>query len=74
MDAHSFLVALTVVLGVAAVTTVVFLAHGLGHSVALGAFIAGSLIAESGEGPTIEHLVTPVRDIFAAIFSFQSAC
>jgi monovalent cation:H+ antiporter-2, CPA2 family len=44
------------------------LAHALGYSVALGAFIAGSLIAESGEGPTIEHLVTPVRDIFAAIF------
>jgi CPA2 family monovalent cation:H+ antiporter-2 len=44
------------------------LAHELGYSVALGAFIAGSLIAESGEGPTIEHLVTPVRDIFAAIF------
>src|SRR5688500_9500743 len=38
------------------------------YSVALGAFIAGSLIAESGEEKTIEHLVRPVRDIFAAIF------
>ncbi|HKP60560.1 MAG TPA: cation:proton antiporter [Polyangiales bacterium] len=39
-----------------------------GYSVALGAFIAGSLVAESGEGPTIEHLVRPIRDMFAAVF------
>ena len=44
------------------------LAHALGYSVALGAFIAGSLIAESGKGKTIEHLIRPVRDLFAAIF------
>lgn len=44
------------------------LANELGYSVALGAFIAGSLIAESGEHHEIERLVTPVRDIFAAIF------
>lgn len=39
-----------------------------GYSVALGAFIAGSLVAESGEGQRMEHLVQPVRDVFAAIF------
>ncbi len=44
------------------------LAHEFGYSVALGAFIAGSLIAESGEQTPIERLVQPVRDIFAAIF------
>jgi len=44
------------------------LAHELGYSVALGAFLAGSLIAESGEAKPIEHLVQPVRDVFAAIF------
>jgi CPA2 family monovalent cation:H+ antiporter-2 len=44
------------------------LAQEFGYSVALGAFIAGSLIAESGEPKEIEHLVQPVRDIFAAIF------
>ena len=38
------------------------------YSVALGAFLAGSLIAESGEEKKIEHLVQPVRDLFAAIF------
>jgi monovalent cation:H+ antiporter-2, CPA2 family len=40
----------------------------LGYSVALGAFIAGSLIAESGEEKTVERLVKPVRDVFAAVF------
>ena len=44
------------------------LAHEFGYSVALGAFIAGSLIAESGEEEPIEHLIRPVRDMFAAIF------
>jgi len=39
-----------------------------GYSVALGAFIAGSLVAESGEAKVVEHLVAPVRDLFAAIF------
>ena len=44
------------------------LALSFGYSVALGAFIAGSLIGESGEEKVIEHLVMPVRDMFAAIF------
>ena len=44
------------------------LARELGYSVALGAFIAGSLVAESGEERTIEPLVQPVRDVFAAVF------
>jgi CPA2 family monovalent cation:H+ antiporter-2 len=44
------------------------LALSFGYSVALGAFIAGSLVAESGEQLEIEKLVRPVRDMFAAIF------
>jgi CPA2 family monovalent cation:H+ antiporter-2 len=44
------------------------LALELGYSVALGAFIAGALVAESGEARTIEPLVRPLRDLFAAIF------
>lgn len=39
-----------------------------GYSVALGAFIAGSLIADSGVVAKVEALVQPVRDMFAAIF------
>ncbi len=45
-----------------------YLALSFGYSVALGSFLAGSLVAESGEEKTIEHLVRPVRDMFAAIF------
>jgi K+:H+ antiporter len=44
------------------------LAQRFGYSVALGAFLAGSLVAESGEGARIEHLLEPVRDLFAAVF------
>ncbi|HMI55574.1 MAG TPA: cation:proton antiporter [Gemmatimonadaceae bacterium] len=44
------------------------LALSFGYSVALGAFIAGSLVAESGHEIEIERLVRPVRDMFAAIF------
>jgi CPA2 family monovalent cation:H+ antiporter-2 len=44
------------------------LAQELGYSVALGAFVAGSLVAESGEGERVEQLVRSVRDVFAAVF------
>ncbi len=47
---------------------IALLAHELGYSVALGAFIAGSLVAESGEEKRIEPLIQPVRDMFAAVF------
>ena len=43
-------------------------AEWLGYSVALGAFIAGTLVAESGEASKIEHAVRPLRDIFGAVF------
>ncbi|HEY0880019.1 MAG TPA: cation:proton antiporter, partial [Archangium sp.] len=58
----------TVVASIGFCFAVSLLAHELGYSVALGAFLAGSLIAESGEHHEIEQLVTPVRDVFAAIF------
>jgi CPA2 family monovalent cation:H+ antiporter-2 len=44
------------------------LVRQFGYSVALGAFIAGSLVAESGAAPRVEALVKPIRDMFAAIF------
>ncbi|HEX7118373.1 MAG TPA: cation:proton antiporter [Longimicrobiales bacterium] len=44
------------------------LALSLGYSVALGAFIAGALVAESGEEAVVVPLVEPIRDVFAAIF------
>jgi CPA2 family monovalent cation:H+ antiporter-2 len=45
-----------------------FLAQKVGYSVALGSFLAGALVAESGQEKILEHLLIPVRDLFAAIF------
>jgi CPA2 family monovalent cation:H+ antiporter-2 len=45
-----------------------YLALRSGYSSALGAFLAGSLAAESGEGSELAELVRPVRDLFAAVF------
>lgn len=44
------------------------LARAAGYSTALGAFVAGVLVAESGQAHKIEPLVLPVRDVFAAVF------
>jgi CPA2 family monovalent cation:H+ antiporter-2 len=44
------------------------LARLFGYSVALGAFLGGVLVAESGEAKTIEGLIEPVKDVFAAVF------
>ncbi|MGE0551167.1 MAG: cation:proton antiporter [Kofleriaceae bacterium] len=44
------------------------LAQELGYSVALGGFVAGMLVAESGKASEIEPLIHPIRDIFAAVF------
>jgi len=44
------------------------LAHMAGYSVALGAFLAGSLVAEGGVSKQVEPLIRPLRDMFAAIF------
>jgi len=48
--------------------TAAVLADRAGCSLALGAFLAGVLAAGSGRVQKIEHLVFPLRDIFAAIF------
>jgi CPA2 family monovalent cation:H+ antiporter-2 len=44
------------------------IAASAGYSVALGAFIAGVLIAESGHGHTVFALVELFRDVFAMVF------
>ncbi|MBU6374884.1 MAG: cation:proton antiporter [Bdellovibrionales bacterium] len=46
----------------------VLLSDWLGYSAALGAFLAGAILAESPEGKKIEHLIEPVRNLFGAIF------
>lgn len=42
--------------------------ESLGYSVALGSFIAGILISESGEGHKVERHTRPLKDVFVAIF------
>jgi CPA2 family monovalent cation:H+ antiporter-2 len=49
----------------------VILASNVGFSPALGAFIMGSIIAETTQAEHIEHLIKPVKDLFGAIFSYQ---
>lgn len=46
----------------------VMLASAAGFSPALGAFIMGSIIAETTKAERIEHLVKPVKDLFGAVF------
>ena len=46
----------------------VVVASAVGFSAAFGAFIMGSIMAETLEAEKIEHLVAPVKDLFGAIF------
>lgn len=46
----------------------VMIAAGVGFSPALGAFVMGSLLAETPEGHKMENLMQSVKNLFAAIF------
>ena len=46
----------------------VMIATKAGFSAALGAFVMGSLLAETVEAEKIVHIVQPVKDLFASIF------
>ncbi|NBU20629.1 sodium:proton antiporter, partial [bacterium] len=48
--------------------SLVVIAAQFHYSAALGAFIMGSILAESSESHRIEELIKPLRDIFAAVF------
>jgi len=58
----------TLVAGVGLCFGMAALAEWSGFSVALGAFLAGCLVAEAGIGKQVEREVRPVRDLFGAIF------
>jgi CPA2 family monovalent cation:H+ antiporter-2 len=45
-------------------------AHTVGASDAVGALLAGMVVAGTGIGPRVERLIVPLRDTFAAIFFF----
>lgn len=46
----------------------VILASLAGFSPALGAFIMGSILAETIQAERIEHIITPVKNLFGAVF------
>lgn len=56
------------IVAVALCLGMVYLAVQAGFSAPLGAFVMGSLLAETSKAERIEHLVKPVKDLFAAIF------
>jgi CPA2 family monovalent cation:H+ antiporter-2 len=56
------------IISLALCLTMVGLAANVGFSPALGAFIMGSIIAETTQAEHIEHLVKPVKDLFGAVF------
>lgn len=58
----------TLIVSLALCFLMVVLASKAGFSSALGAFIMGSILAETVKGVKIEHLLQPVKDLFGAIF------
>ena len=46
----------------------VVVAESVGYSSAFGAFMMGSILAETIEAESIERVVSPVKDLFGAIF------
>ncbi len=56
------------VVSVALCLLMVVLADSIGFSAALGAFIAGSVLAGTVQAHRIETLVKPVKDLFGAVF------
>ncbi len=46
----------------------VYFATAVGFSAALGAFIMGSILAETVESKHIEHLIEPLKNLFGAVF------
>lgn len=58
----------TLIISIGLCLLMVILATKSGFSPALGAFVMGSILAETREGKHIEHLLTPVKNLFAAVF------
>ncbi len=56
------------IISVALCLTLVCVAAYFHYSTALGAFIMGSILAETTLVKRIEHVIMPIRDIFAAVF------
>lgn len=56
------------ILSIGLCLAMVLLASSAGFSPALGAFIMGSILAETIQAERIEHTIKPVKDLFGAVF------
>jgi len=56
------------ILSIALCLLMVILATQAGFSAPLGAFIMGSILAETTKAEHIEHLIKPIKDLFGAVF------
>lgn len=56
------------IISIALCLMMVLVAANVGFSAALGAFIMGSILAETTQAERIEHVVKPVKDLFGAVF------
>jgi CPA2 family monovalent cation:H+ antiporter-2 len=57
-----------IILAIGLCLGMVLFASKVGFSAALGAFIMGSILAETVRAKQIEHLVEPVKNLFGAVF------
>ncbi|MGN1256475.1 MAG: cation:proton antiporter [Bacteroidaceae bacterium] len=46
----------------------VVISAGVGYSAAFGAFMMGSILSETVEAERIEHTISPLKDLFGAVF------
>lgn len=58
----------TVVISLALCLLMVIIATSVGFSAPLGAFIMGSILAETRERKRIEQLLDPIKNLFSAVF------
>ncbi|MBF0315735.1 MAG: cation:proton antiporter [Oligoflexia bacterium] len=58
----------TLIISIGLCLMMVIIANNVGFSPALGAFVMGSILAETREGHRIEQLILPVKNLFSAIF------
>ncbi len=58
----------TLVVSIGLCLMMVVIASQVGFSPALGAFVMGSILAETRQGHRIEKLLLPVKDLFSAVF------
>lgn len=59
---------LVLILNLGLCLAMVLIASKSGFSPALGAFVMGSILADTREGRKAEHMIRPIKELFSAIF------